>query len=235
MKNRIPVLMDCDPGNDDIFAILWAMIAHQHDYIDLKGVTTLGGNVSADLTYRNVLRMRDFAGIDVPVGKDLRPVEGAGDASHIHGADGIGGLSSMLPEVQEPSQTLDSVQMIIDELHANEGLLTLLVTGPMTNLAAAEAREPGILQKAKYIIAMGGSFHEGGNVTPTSEFNIWYDAESAEKVFQSTDNIVLIPLDVTQSFVFRSEDTEAFLSQVNHGYKAEFLRKLTDAVINTTR
>lgn len=105
----------------------------------------------------------------------------------------------------------------------------------MTNLAAAERKVPGILRQAKYIIAMGGSFQEGGNVTPVSEFNIWYDAESAAQVFDAADNVVLIPLDVTQSFVFAPEDTEQFLSEVNHGYKAEFLRKLTDAVINTTR
>jgi inosine-uridine nucleoside N-ribohydrolase len=159
-KALIPVLLDCDPGNDDIFAILWAMIAHQHNYIDLQGITTLGGNVSADLTYRNALRMKDFTGINVPVGKDLRPVEGAGDASHIHGADGIGGLSDLLPQVHEPDETLDSVQMIIDAIQRQPGQLTLLVTGPMTNLAAAERKVPGILSQAKYIIAMGGSFHE---------------------------------------------------------------------------
>lgn len=234
-KKLIPVILDCDPGNDDIFAILWAMIAHQHGYIDLQGVTTLGGNVSADLTYRNALRMRDFTGIDVPVGKDLRPVVGAGDASHIHGADGIGGLSNLLPDVQEPSQTLDSVQMLIDAIQRQPGQLTILVTGPMTNLAAAERKVPGILQQTKYIIAMGGSFHAGGNVTPTSEFNIWYDSASAKAVFDATDHIVLIPLDVTQSFVFSPEDTEQFLAEINHGYKADFMRKLTQAVIHTTR
>jgi inosine-uridine nucleoside N-ribohydrolase len=115
-NKKIPVLIDCDPGADDVFALLRILIAHQHEYIDLQGITTLGGNVSADLTYRNGLRMRDMVGIDVPVGKDLRPVEGAGDASHIHGVDGIGGLAALLPEVTEPKKTLDSVQMIIDSI-----------------------------------------------------------------------------------------------------------------------
>jgi inosine-uridine nucleoside N-ribohydrolase len=109
-----------------------------------------------------------------------------------------------------------------------------LVTGPLTNLAAAETKEPGILNQCKQIIIMGGSF-SGGNVTPTSEFNVWYDAMSAKHVLESAHNIILIPLDVTQSFVYTAADTEQFLGEINHSDKADFVRALTNFVINTNR
>jgi purine nucleosidase len=121
MKN-LPFLIDCDPGADDVFALLWALVLHnkRDTPLSLKAITTMGGNVSADLTYANAVRMCAFANTkDMPIGKDMRPVVGSGDASHIHGNDGIGGLSHLLPPVQLPSETLDSVDLIISTIKSN--------------------------------------------------------------------------------------------------------------------
>ena len=89
--------------------------------------------------------------------------------------------------------------------------LTILATGPMTNLAAAEQKEPGILSQCKYIIAMGGASKVGGNVTPVSEFNVWYDAAAAQYVADHCENLIMIPLDITTSFVYSSAETDHIL------------------------
>ncbi len=231
----LPVLIDCDPGADDVFALLWLLINHQFAHLPMKvvGITTVGGNVSADKTYANALRMCQFVGAnDIPVGKDHRQIVSQ-DASHIHGADGIGNLSSMLPEVILPAAEKDSVDMIIDAIHTYGSELAILVTGPMTNMALAEVREPGILSKCKKIIAMGGAIKVNGNITPSAEFNIAYDAESAAAVFNATKNIILVPLDLTTQMVFTDEDLENCFKNVNHDKKQEFMRALTKFTIGT--
>ena len=233
----LPFLIDCDPGADDVFALLWSLVLHnkRSTPLQLKAITTVGGNVSSDHTYSNAFKMLEFTGTtDIPVGKDMRPVMGSADASHIHGEDGIGWLSSLLPPVNLPSETLDSVDLIIKTIKENPGL-TILATGPLTNLAAAERKEPGILTQCQYIIAMGGASQVGGNVTPVAEFNIWYDAPSADIVVKACNNLILIPLDVTTSFVYSPEETEAIVGQVNHSTKAQFIRELTQFTINTNR
>ncbi len=235
-ENKIlPVLIDCDPGADDVFGLLWLLINHKFAHLPMKvvGITTVGGNVSADKTYANALRMCQFVGAtDIVVGKDHRQIVSQ-DASHIHGNDGIGNLSSMLPEIQLPATEKDSVDMIIDAVHTYGSELAILVTGPMTNIALAEAREPGILSKCKKIIAMGGAVQTSGNITPVAEFNIAYDPDSAAQVFNSTKNIILIPLDLTTQMAFTEADMENCFKNINHSNKEEFMRALTKFTIGT--
>ena len=207
--------------------------------MEIIGITSVGGNVAADKTYANVHRMCQFVGAvsddghsSIPVGKDHRQIV-SWDASHIHGNDGIGNLSTMLPEVKLPATELDSVDMIIDAISTHGSDLIILVTGPMTNIAAAEARVPGILKRCKRIIAMGGAIHVPGNITPVAEFNVYYDAASASAVMKATDNLWLAPLDITTSMVFSAEDTENCFKQINHDTKQEFVRKLTEFTIGT--
>ena len=233
----LPFLIDCDPWADDVFALLWALVLHKFRKtpLELKAITTTWWNVSADLTYANALRMCKFVDIDtIPVGKDSRPIIWSGDASHIHGNDGMWGLSSLLPEVEFPEKPFDSVNLLISTIKANPWL-TILATWPLTNLAAAERKEPGILSQCQYIIAMGGASKVGGNVTPVAEFNIWYDPTSADEVVKACNNLILIPLDVTTSFVYTQADTDSFINKINHSTKAEFIRKLTDFAISTNR
>lgn len=234
-NKTLPVLIDCDPGADDVFALLWLLINHKFAHLPMKvvGITTVGGNVAAGKTYANAVRMCEFVGIDdIAIGKDHRQIESQ-DASHIHGQDGIGNLSSMLPEVTLPSTEEDSVDMIINAIKAHGKELVILVTGPMTNIALTEKREPGILSQCKKIIAMGGAVNVNGNITPVAEFNIAYDPESAAEVFNATNNIVLIPLDLTTQMVFTEEDMENCFKNINHSVKAEFMRALTKFTIGT--
>ncbi|MFC2494841.1 MAG: nucleoside hydrolase [Candidatus Absconditicoccaceae bacterium] len=235
-EEKVRLLVDCDPGADDVFALLWLLIQHKFAEIPLEivGITTVGGNVAADKTYENVLRL--CAMVDeqrIPIGKDHRQIVSE-DASYIHGNDGIGNLGAMLPPVQYPQEVLDSVTMIIEALEKYPDELTIIATGPLTNLALAEEKKPGILKRAKKIIAMGGAIEMQGNVTPTAEFNIFYDAPSAAKVFSASSRIVLLPLDLTTSMPFTMRDMEnCFISTVNNTQKQEFMRALTKFIIAT--
>lgn len=232
---KLHVLIDCDPGADDVFAILWLLINHKFTNLPLKvvGITTVWGNVAADKTYANAFRLCEFLGIhDIPVGKDHRQID-AQDAAHIHGNDGIGNLSELLPPVELPTDAKDSVDMIIEAIEKYGKDLAILVTGPMTNMALAEERKPWILSQCRKIIAMGGAINIHGNITPVSEFNIFYDAPSAAKVFSSTNNIILAPLDITTSMVFTEEDMENCFKSINNSTKQDFVRRLTQFTIGT--
>ncbi len=236
----LPILIDCDPGADDTFALIWALILHskENNPLQIKAITTSGGNVSADKTYLNALRMCQFVGVDnVPLGKDLRPVKSQNDASHIHGDDGIGNLSSLLPDPSQfflNSSPISSVDLIIQTIQSHPWI-TILATGPMTNLAAAEQKFPWILSQCQYIIAMAWASKVWWNITPVSEFNVWYDAPATEYVVNHCNNLIIIPLDVTMSFVYSSNETEQILGQINHSNKAEFLRRLTTFTIGTNK
>ncbi len=232
---KMPVLIDCDPGADDVFGLLWLLINHKFSHIPMEvvWVTTVWWNVAADKTYANALRMCQMVGAtEIPVWKDHRQIASQ-DAAHIHGDDGIGNLSAMLPTVQFPATELDSVDMIINAIETYGKELAILVTWPMTNIALAEERKPWILAKAKKIIAMGWAIDIHGNITPVAEFNIYYDADSAAKVFKATNNIMLLPLDLTTSMVFTEADMENCFKNINHSNKQDFMRKLTQFTIWT--
>lgn len=146
----------------------------------------------------------------------------------------MGNLSPLLPEPKLPVDPYDSVDLLIQTIKENPGL-TILATGPLTNLSAAEKKEPGILAQCKYIIAMGGASKVGGNVSPVAEFNIWYDPVSADIVVRACDNLILVPLDITTSFVYTQAETEAILGQINQSTKAKFLRGLTEFTIASNK
>lgn len=234
-EEKLHLLVDCDPWADDVFALLWLLINHKFSKIPMEivGITTVGGNVSAEETYKNVLRICQMVGeTNIPIWKDHRQIISE-DASYIHGNDGIGNLSKMLPKVHTPEITNDSVEMIIEAIKKYGKNLALITTGPLTNLALAEEREPGILQQAKKIIAMGGAIFIHGNVTPSAEFNIYYDAISAKKVFDAVEHLVLLPLDLTTSMPFTMEDMKNCFSEINNSEKQKFMLELTKFIIGT--
>lgn len=191
------IILDTDPGHDDAFAILMAIAATES--LDLRGITTVAGNVPLDKTTYNALRLRQLIGADhVPVYRGCsRPmVNDLVTAEYVHGETGLDG-----PQLPEPTIDIESehaVDYLVRELLAAEDRsVTVCLIGPMTNMGMALVKEPAIAAKVEEIVIMGGSFKEGGNVTPTAEFNVFVDPHAAHVVFTSGVPITIMPLDVT--------------------------------------
>ncbi|MCH4208928.1 nucleoside hydrolase [Bifidobacterium sp.] len=189
------IILDCDPGHDDAMALLLAV---GNPSIDLIGVTTVGGNQSLDkVTYnaRSVLEMADAADIPVHAGCDrplVRPLE---VAASIHGETGLDGVE--LPKPTRPLDRGHAVDWIIDTIMNSEpGTITLVPTGPLTNIAIAARMEPRIVGRVKEIVLMGGGVHVG-NWSPVAEFNIATDPEAARMVFREPWPLTMIGLDLT--------------------------------------
>ena len=205
MKHKI--ILDCDPGHDDALAIL---LAAHHPAIELVAITTVAGNQTLEKTTRNALKVCSLANIrSVPIasGMDrplLRPPRYATD---IHGETGLDG-----PDLPEPDIALASqhaVDLLIDLLMHSDNDITLVHTGPLTNLAMALRRKPAIAPKIRAISLMGGAIGVG-NTTPAAEFNIWFDPEAAAIVFNCGRPITIVPLEVTHQALA----TEAVLQRL---------------------
>lgn len=201
------IIIDCDPGQDDAVALFLAMASPED--LDLIGITTVGGNVPLELTQRNARLMCDIAGSDVPVFAGctkpmLRPLR---TAEMIHGETGINGIE--VSEPVTPLQSQHAVEFIIDTLlAADDGEITLVPTGPLTNIGTAIGREPAILAKIEQIVLMGGAMREGGNRTPSAEFNILVDPDAASIVFQCGRPITQMGLDVTHQVLSTHDRVE---------------------------
>lgn len=195
--SRTTVIFDCDPGVDDGVALLLAFAAR--DTLDLLGITTVAGNVSAELTARNACILREIATReDVPVYAGCqRPLKrNPIEAGHFHGESGLGDLP--LFEPRQPAETEHAVDWLIQTLLAAPARnISLVVTGPLTNIAAALLREPAIVQGIREIAIMGGARSEGGNITASAEYNIYADPHAAQVVFASDVEILAFGLDVT--------------------------------------
>ena len=183
------IILDCDPGHDDAVAILLAGI---NENIELLGISVVTGNQTLDKTTTNALNICQWLGLDVPVYKGcpdpmIRPKFVAAD---IHGETGLDG------PVFEPL-TKKAVLWMIDTLMKSDGDITVVTTGPMTNLGMAMRMEPAIIPKIKEIVLMGGAY-TNGNVTPAAEFNIIEDADAAYVCFTSGRPITMVGLDVTR-------------------------------------
>jgi inosine-uridine nucleoside N-ribohydrolase len=189
-----PILIDCDPGHDDAVALLLALASPE---VELVGVTTVSGNQTLAKTTANALRVLELVGRgDVPVsaGAD-RPIKrDVFVAAYVHGESGLDGPA--LPEPQGKPVSEDAPNFIAERVSASAQPVTLIPTGPLTNVAAFLERHEDAAQKLERIVLMGGAIAEG-NVTPAAEFNIWADPEAAAVVFRSGLDITMVGLDVT--------------------------------------
>lgn len=173
------VILDCDPGHDDAFAI---MLAAQH--LEVLGITTIGGNTTLDNVTKNALKILEVLDkTDIPVyaGHEGPMVAPLVTAPQFHGETGLDG-----PNLSEPKtkpQDKHAVDFIVETLMSTDDV-TLIATGPLTNIAEAISREPRIVDRTKEIYIMGGSVTYG-NWTPAAEFNIFVDPEAAYRVFNS--------------------------------------------------
>ena len=202
------IILDCDPGIDDALAIAFA---YGHPGIDLVGITTVAGNVGLAKTTANALAVREFIGTaGTPVtagcaGPLLRP---ALDARQVHGDSGLGG--ARLPPPAAGPAAGHAVDYIIDTVGATPGEITLVATGPLTNIALAVRREPRLADWVREFVIMGGSAGRG-NVTPAAEYNIWADPEAAAVVFRAGWTVTMLGLDVT----LRTGATPAVLQRMS--------------------
>jgi len=191
------VIFDTDPSPDDAVAFLAALASP--DQLEVLAITTVAGNVPLKLTSRNALKALELVGrTDVPVYKGaaaplVRPLV---TAEHVHGRTGFDGY-----DLPEPTTELrlefapDAIVQLVMSRPARS--VTLCCLAPLTNIALALAREPRLAQHVAGIVMMGGTFSEGGNITPAAEFNFYVDPEAAARVFSSGIPIVMIPLDCT--------------------------------------
>jgi len=204
--DRPRMIVDCDPGHDDAVALVVA--GH---VADVRGITTVGGNVDLDRTTHNALVMRDLIGIDAPVhrGSGHPIVAKARHAAAIHGESGLDGAD--LPAPITPLDGEDAVGFIVDTCRNEEGLW-LVPTGPLTNIALALRTAPDIADRVAGISLMGGGSF--GNRSAAAEFNIWADPHAAAIVFDTFDpatpgtpggSLVMAGLDVTHRFQLTPE------------------------------
>ncbi|MEM8683451.1 MAG: nucleoside hydrolase [Pseudomonadota bacterium] len=197
MRRRI--IIDCDPGQDDAVALFLAFASR--DQLDILGITTVAGNVPLALTEKNARQMCDIAAVDdIPVfaGCD-RPMQRLlHTAEHVHGKTGIDGVDAAAPRT--PLQSQHAVDFIVDTLRANDKV-TLVPTGPLTNIATAFTRAPEIVERVEGIVLMGGAMREGGNYSPSAEFNILVDPHAADIVFRCGRPITAMGLDVTHQVI----------------------------------
>ncbi len=186
------------------------------DEFDILGITTVAGNVALNLTQRNARIMCELAGrTDVPVyaGCDKPMRHELITAENVHGKTGIDGVDIYQPAI--PLQKRHAVDFIIGTLlDAADNSVTLVPTGPLTNIGQAIARQADILPKIREIVLMGGAMREGGNTTPCAEFNILEDPDAAHIVMHCGRPLTIVPLDVTHQALVSKKRIEQ-LRQLN--------------------
>ncbi|OOB91717.1 uridine-preferring nucleoside hydrolase UriH [Rathayibacter sp. VKM Ac-2630] len=189
------IILDCDPGHDDALAIL---LAHGSPEIELVAITTVAGNQSLEKVTGNARAVAAVAGlVGVPIAAGMhRPlVREAEPAPSIHGESGMDGPS--LPAERPALDPRHAVDLIIEEVMSSPaGSITLVPTGPLTNIAMAVRREPRLVERVREVVLMGGGV-QGGNWTATAEFNILADPEAAHIVFGAGWAVTMVGLDVT--------------------------------------
>lgn len=229
------VIFDTDPGIDDAMALLFLKAQPS---LELVAITTVFGNAETDVTTRNALYLTQRFGIDVPVyAGATKPltIKRHPAPTFVHGHDGLGDAGVIDGFSAEPAQG-EAADRIIEIVRANPGKVTILAVAPLTNLAIALQRDPGIAGLVKDVVIMGGAFAWGGkrgNVTPVAEANVHNDPHAADIVFTAEWPVAAIGLDVTSHCIASTSDAAElaesgpagqFLWDISRGYEALYLR-----------
>ncbi|GGJ98881.1 nucleoside hydrolase [Luteimonas terricola] len=181
MDERIPLLIDTDPGVDDALALLMAFADPRHEVV---GLTIAAGNVGLQHTVANALKVCEVAGRDdVPVfpGCDRPLLHPSPDAANVHGRDGFGDVG--LAPAARGAESRHAAEAIIELSHRHAGRLLLVTLGPLTNVALALRLDPTLPTRVARLVVMGGAVTAHGNITPSAEFNVFFDPEAAHIVF----------------------------------------------------
>ena len=199
------IILDCDPGQDDAVALFLAIASP--DELEILGITAVAGNVPLNLTQRNARIVCDIAGrmdLDVFAGCTRPMQRELITAEYVHGATGINGIDVFEPKT--PLQERHAVDFISETLNAaDEHSVTLVPIGPLTNIATAIQRDTSILRGVREIVLMGGAMREGGNCSPSAEFNIIVDPQAADIVFNCGRPVTVMGLDVTHQVLSTRE------------------------------
>lgn len=201
----LPVILDCDPGHDDAIALILALASPE---LKVLAVTTSAGNQTPDKTLNNALRILTLLGRD-----DIPVAAGATKplareliiADNVHGESGLDGPT--LPDPAFAPQAMTGIELMAKCLRESPEPVTLVPTGPLTNIALLLAAHPELKPNIARIVLMGGAAG-AGNWTPAAEFNIYVDPQAADMVFKSGIPITMCGLDVTHEAQVMDEDIE---------------------------
>lgn len=203
------IILDTDPGIDDALAILLALASPE---VELAAVSVTGGNCPLDEGVRNARNLLALAGRpDIPVcpGVALPLIRPPFTAPETHGCGGLG--YARLADAPAPAQAEHGVAMIVREIMARPGEVTLVAVAPLTNLALAVRTEPRVAQAVREVIIMGGALRADGNTTSLAEFNFYVDPHAAHIVLHSGMPITLLPWDITRDVLLTQADVERLL------------------------
>lgn len=195
MNDKIPLLIDTDPGVDDALALLLAFDDDAHDVV---GLTIAAGNVGLRHTVANALKLCEVAGRDdVPVfaGSPAPLLHAAPDAAYVHGHDGFGDIG-YTPAAREV-ETEHAAFAILRLSHVHAGRLVMVALGPLTNIALALKLDPSLPARIARFVVMSGAVTGRGNITPAAEFNAYFDPEAAKIVFDAFPSVELSDWEAT--------------------------------------
>lgn len=220
VETRKKVLIDCDPGLDDAFALLLCL-----KHLDVLAVTTVGGNTGIEFTKKNacyILELAGYSGIPVYAGCDM-PLKGdIVRAPAVHGLSGLGNI--VLPPLEKEVEEKDAVDFLVD-CYSEKTDMSIIALGPLTNIATALEKKPEIAKNIPEILIMGGSAFSG-NVTATAEFNIYVDPEAAKIVLDSGISIKMLGLNTTRQNAMGQE--EAAICRGWHSKIGDFCAELLE-------
>jgi purine nucleosidase len=220
------LLIDTDPGVDDALALMMALC---HPRAEVVGITVTAGNVGIDHTTRNALTLVERCGGKVPVfvGADRPLVWPPVDAAYVHGSDGFGDAG--LPAPSRTPENEHAVQAILRLSRDHAGELTLVMLGPLTNLALALRLDPSLPERIPRLVVMGAAVTGLGNITPSAEFNIFFDPEAAKVVFDAWPAFELVDWEATLAHAMPDEQFGRWLAEGGE------LARFYDAISAQTR
>ncbi len=190
MKNKAPIIIDCDPGIDDAMAI--AMV-QKSNLFEICAITTVAGNSTVRNTTKNALYISNMLGMSAPIYSGAsKPLKKRLVTANVQGKNGFGEINT----VNKSKLTKNAYQKTAQILEKSPGKITLLAIGPLTNIANLIIKKPKAAEKIKEIVIMGGAINVKGNKSKTAEFNFFVDPDATKIVLESNIKKVLIPLDV---------------------------------------
>lgn len=225
MRRR--VILDVDTGVDDALAL---MLAIRSPELEVLGITTVSGNVPVARSTANTLLVLEMLGastIPVVAGAAAPLARDPFTAAEVHGSDGLGDVTQKYPA---PSRRAGqgAADFLLETIRRFPGELTLIATGPLTNVATAVLRDGDVMRRLRGVTVMGGAIRVPGNVGPTTEFNFAVDPEAAEIVLGAGLPLTLVPLDVTEQVVISRQAVD---EAGGAGTLQAFIREMTAATM----